>query len=379
MVLDNFGIASFGFYVDFYIDEKLWHRRWVRWIPTHGSITMNVTFKNLSYGYHNLKCIIDAEDVVPEMRETNNTFKMIFRVNRPPYVGIEVNSSETYMNETVVFYGYRCYDPDGEIISYFWDFGDGTLAEGQNASHRYSERGIYNVTLRVMDNDGVVNMTSIFIYVVNRPPVVNLLNNKSITAYVNDTLNFSAFGTYDLDNDTLNFIWDFGDGNTSTEQNPEHTYASEGPFIVTLEVMDDQGLSDTVSKEVYPYSIATVRDVYAENIYAGESASVGASCNKNVSGKLEVFSEKTGQAIFSLNDYICNSGPVGVGPLDEAGIYCVHFRLNTARCAQCSGEKCFTVRYPKPEAVTPELHPALIMLIAASILLLLRVGKPVEE
>ena len=181
------------------------------------------------------------------------------------------------------------------------------------------------------------------------------------------------------DSAVVSWLWNFGDGNTSTEQNPEHTYASEGPFTVTLEVMDDQGLSDTVSKEVYPYSIATVRNVYTENIYVGESAKVGASCNKNVSGKLEVFSEKTGQAIFSSADYICNSGPVEVGPLDEAGIYCVHFRLNTARCAQCFGEKCFTVRYPKPEAITPELHPALIMLIAASILFLFRVGKPIEE
>ncbi|MCD6478544.1 MAG: PKD domain-containing protein, partial [Candidatus Diapherotrites archaeon] len=211
---------------------------------------------------------------------------------------------------------------------------------------------------------------------VNSPPKADFeaIPREGLTPLVVDFYDKSTD-----DSAVVSWLWDFGDGSTSTEQNPEHTYASEGPFIVTLEVMDDQGLSDTVSKEVYPYSIATVRDVYAGNIYVGESARVGASCNKNVSGKLEVFSEKTGQAVFSLNDYICNSGPVEVGPLDEAGIYCVHFRLNTARCAQCSGEKCFTVRYPKPEAVTPELHPALIMLIAASILLLLRVGKPVEE
>jgi PKD repeat protein len=181
------------------------------------------------------------------------------------------------------------------------------------------------------------------------------------------------------DSAIVSWLWDFGDGSTSTEQNPEHTYASEGPFAVTLEVMDDQGLSDVIAKEVYPYSIVTVKEVYADNIYVGENARVGASCNKNVSGKLEVFSEKTGERLFSLSDYNCNSGAVELGPLDEAGIYYVQFRLNTTRCAQCSGAKYFQVRYPKPEAVTPELHPALTALIAALVFILLRVSKPVKE
>ena len=260
MVLDNFGIASFGFYVDFYIDEEVWHRRWVRWVPTHGNITMNVTFKNLSYGYHNLKCIIDAEDVVPEMSETNNTLEMTFRVNRPPYVDIEVNSSEPYINETVVFYGHKCYDLDGEIISYFWDFGDGAWSEGQNASHRYSERGMYNVTLKVMDNDGMINMTNISIHVVNRPPQINILNNKSIIAYVNETLNFSAFGTYDADNDTLDITWDFGDGNVSHGMNVSHTYRKNGTYIVRLIVSDGNttvGATITVEINEYEHSEAS--------------------------------------------------------------------------------------------------------------------------
>jgi len=211
---------------------------------------------------------------------------------------------------------------------------------------------------------------------VNSPPKADFIAipREGITPLVVDFYDKSVddFGV-------VSWLWDFGDGNTNTEQNPTHTYSNEGPFTVTLTVTDDQGLSDTIAKEIYPYSTATVSDIYAEDIYVGESVKVGASCNKNLSGKLEVFSEETGQAIVPPIDYICNSGTVTIGPLNEAGIYYVEFRLNTPKCTQCSRTKYFQVKEKPPELETPEIHPALIILIAASVLLFFRVGKPIEN
>jgi hypothetical protein len=56
--------------------------------------------------------------------------------------------------QTVVFNASDCYDPDGVIVLYLWDFGDGTYGSGKSVSHQYSAPGEYNITLQVIDNTG---------------------------------------------------------------------------------------------------------------------------------------------------------------------------------------------------------------------------------
>ncbi len=63
-------------------------------------------------------------------------------------------------NEEITFDGSSSYDPDGEIISYIWDFGDGSTAEGKIVTHTYKKVGTYMVTLTVVDNGGKVSMNS---------------------------------------------------------------------------------------------------------------------------------------------------------------------------------------------------------------------------
>jgi hypothetical protein len=64
---------------------------------------------------------------------------------------------------------------------------------------------------------------------------------------VNDTINFDASDSNDIDGTIVSYLWDFGDGDTSTGQNPTHAYDQEGSYTVTLTVTDDDGLTDTTS------------------------------------------------------------------------------------------------------------------------------------
>lgn len=72
------------------------------------------------------------------------------------------------------------------------------------------------------------------------PTPTNTAPEASFTFDVNKTSNVVKFtdASTDADGDTLTYSWDFGDGNTSTEQNPEHTYVEEGSYTVVLTVSD---------------------------------------------------------------------------------------------------------------------------------------------
>ncbi len=76
--------------------------------------------------------------------------------------------------EVVDFNASASYDPDGTIVSYYWDFGDGTTDSEVTARHSYVEDGIYTVTLRVVDNEDLIGSSVAAVMVKNRAPVAVL-------------------------------------------------------------------------------------------------------------------------------------------------------------------------------------------------------------
>jgi len=78
----------------------------------------------------------------------------------PPVASFTYSPESPNVGEEITFDASSSYDPDGTIVKYEWDFGDGNSAEGVVVTHAYSEAGEYTVTLRVMDNDGLQNSIS---------------------------------------------------------------------------------------------------------------------------------------------------------------------------------------------------------------------------
>lgn len=85
--------------------------------------------------------------------------------NQPPIAVLIANPTSGTVPLTVVFDGSSSYDPDGEIVSYEWDFGDGNADNGAIVTHSYVNVGSYTVTLTVTDNDGAVAQSSEEIHV----------------------------------------------------------------------------------------------------------------------------------------------------------------------------------------------------------------------
>ena len=136
-------------------------------------------------------------------------------------------------------------DSDGTVAAWSWDFGDGATSTEQNPTYTYETPDTYTVTLVVTDDDGnesdpytmdieVTNVppTAAFTY----DPMVNITTATAITFTDNSTAGDANITTYE---------WDFGDGNTSNETNPTHTYATADSYIITLTVTDENGLLDS--------------------------------------------------------------------------------------------------------------------------------------
>src|SRR3989338_8437234 len=154
----------------------------------------------------------------------------------------------------VTFDGSGSYDtnPDGSgsIVSYEWDFGDGSTRTGVSPTHTYSATGTYTATLTVTDNDGLTDddTATVRIWAMDFPEIPDLDFDPIVTcggpysATLGESITFDGYG-FDADGGIIFYTWDFGDGSTSVEEDPTYTYSAEGVYTVTLTVLDDEGNS----------------------------------------------------------------------------------------------------------------------------------------
>ena len=114
--------------------------------------------------------------------------------------------------------------------NYKWHFGDGTTVLSENATHTFNEAGTYDITLEAISYDGVL---------------VEETQYASVTVFPRAQSDFSLFPTevfapgepiqfYNLSTDADEFVWYFGDGETSSDENPTYEYTNAGNYSVTL-------------------------------------------------------------------------------------------------------------------------------------------------
>jgi len=156
-----------------------------------------------------------------------------------PYSGL--------VNELIQFNSNGSIDNDGTIINYLWDFGDNTTSSNINPTHAYTTIGEYSVKLTVTDNNNATNTssTTVTITKLNELPIANI--NGPYNGLVNESIQFSSNGSIDNDGNIVSYLWDFGNGDTSTLENPLYSYTLGGTYTITLTITDNDTASNTSS------------------------------------------------------------------------------------------------------------------------------------
>src|SRR6202011_3355042 len=98
--------------------------------------------------------------------------------NLPPVARFAASPNPAALGATVAFDGSASNDPDGAIVSYEWDFGDGSSGTGSNPTHVYTRPGDYLVRLSVTDDSGAVDTVTHTVAVVGnevQPPTASFV------------------------------------------------------------------------------------------------------------------------------------------------------------------------------------------------------------
>jgi len=173
------------------------------------------------------------------------------RPNISPIASFGSSHETQVAGEPIEFDASDSSDPDGAIVNYAWNFGDGNTGTGMGTAHSYSLSGTYTVTLTVTDNDGKIGTTTKSITVIPppEPPVASFTSSPS-SPEVGQTVAFDASGSSDPDGTITTYSWNFGDGATATGITTTHSYSSAGTYTVTLTVTDNDELTGTTTKTI---------------------------------------------------------------------------------------------------------------------------------
>ncbi|MEX0406579.1 PKD domain-containing protein [Aquibium sp. LZ166] len=163
-------------------------------------------------------------------------------VNAPPVANAGGDRRLT-AGEIHVFDAGLSRDPDGSIVSFLWDFGDGARAVGPSVPHAFHLPGVYEVRLTVLDDtpfDTAKGIDAIEVVVEepgNQRPTANAGGDR--TVHAGEAVRFDAAASSDPDGEILSYAWDFGDGTGGDIPAIEHTYWEPGSYVATLNLRDD--------------------------------------------------------------------------------------------------------------------------------------------
>jgi PKD repeat protein len=193
----------------------------------------------------------------------NDTIQTIYSVLPGPAADFEIESQNGCEPLTVQFT-----QASTNSTNFYWYFGDGDSANVANPIHTYNDGGTYNVTL-------VASLSNVCFDTFYMPGAI-FVDVAPEASFIMEEFNPSnPTGTYNFTNTSIGastYFWDFGDGNTSTDENPQHRYDYNGLKQVMLVAVSPTGCVDTTIFELAPtfFGALYVPNAFSPRVGIGE-------------------------------------------------------------------------------------------------------------
>jgi len=190
--------------------------------------------------------------------------KTIQLQDRIPASIFTFTSGPILTSSPVSFDGTSSYDPDGTIVGYAWDFGDGSTGSGATPTHSYSIAGTYSVKLNVTDNSGSTQVSTQTVTITDRPPILTL--TQSSTTATSGQAIVITISASDPDGTIATTTVNWGDGISDTISGPpttdSHTYSlatgtPSATYTIAVTVHDNSG--STVSATSNPITVQQIQ------------------------------------------------------------------------------------------------------------------------
>jgi gliding motility-associated-like protein len=209
-----------------------------------------------------------------------------------PKAGFKFNNNPQFLTGNNFIYTSTSTIPSGNL-HYIWDFGDGDTSTQVNPGHSYTKAGRYAVQMIVTSDYGCAD-TFIDTAIIRYPNIKISFTYQN--ACVGVPVLFTNTSTVSPPDSFLNFLWDFGDGNTIVRKHPTHIYFATGKYIVSLVVLTAFGNKDTLidTIEVFPTPTIDITAVPDSFLIPGTSVTLNAN---GIFDQLLWWDNSTGQSV----------------------------------------------------------------------------------
>ena len=171
-------------------------------------------------------------------------------ISAPPQASFTISpSTEGNAPLSVEFSAFASVDPDDDIETYQWDFGDGTQGSGMTVGHVYTDAGTYTVVLKVIDAAGNFDQITQTV-IVRAQPTASF--TAAPTAGVSPLAVWFDASASTYHRSPLTYEWDFGDGQLGTGRITTHQYSAfqGATYTVTLTVRGPDGAVDSTTRQI---------------------------------------------------------------------------------------------------------------------------------
>ena len=213
----------------------------ISWAWNFGS-SPSSTAQNPSHTYNNIG-IYSVRQIVTDVNGCTDT---LIVPNLVTVTGSLVNFGidTVYGCETLSVQFADLTAPSGSVASWLWNFGDGNTSTLSNPLHNYLNAGVYDVSLTITDIGGCTNtivQNDIINYIPYPTPSFSVSNTIGC---IGDQFTFNNTSV----GNAVSYLWNFGDGGTSTAVSPTHSYSTEGLYSITLTAFNANGCDSSITQ-----------------------------------------------------------------------------------------------------------------------------------